>query len=266
LNYITFDIIGDLSFGEPFGCLESGVMHPWVEIMFSSLRDIVFLAALSHLPSPIYKIIMSWVHWFVLEDLEKDRKFSADRVQRRLKHGTARSDFMSPILRRNDEKRGGMTVPEIEASFNILVVAGSETNATLLSGVLYTLSKNVDIKAKLIAELTSTFPTRNHVNIEELANLPYLNAVLEEGLRIYPPSAFNQARVVPQEGAMICGKMVPPGTAVGVATWAASRAETNWTQPEKFLPERWMGDGLPGDDRKSMQPFILGPRGCLGKK
>lgn len=59
----------------------------------------------------------------MLEDLEKDRKFSADRVHGRLQQGTQRNDFMSPILRANNES--GMTIPEIEASFNILVVAGS---------------------------------------------------------------------------------------------------------------------------------------------
>lgn len=128
LNYITFDIIGDLSFGESFGCLQSGVMHPWVAIMFSSPRDIVYLAALSHLPRPIFKVIMHVVSYVMMEDLEKDRKFSADRVHRRLQQGTQRDDFMSPILRAKEEK--GMTIPEIEASFNIIVVAGKHCPST----------------------------------------------------------------------------------------------------------------------------------------
>ncbi len=176
-----------------------------------------------------------------------------------------------------------MTRPEIDSSFNILVVAGtffslhyldlitdkiigSETNATLLSGLLYTLGLHPDITRKLVVELDANFNSPQDLDMTKLANLTYLNAVLEEGLRIYPPSAFNQARVVPAQGGTICGKFVPPGTSVGVATWAASRAVSNWTRPEEFIPERWIGEGLPGDDRKSMQPFLLGPRGCLGKK
>lgn len=144
--------------------------------------------------------------------------------------------------------------------------AGSETNATLLSGVLYTLAMRPEIARKLVAELDANFTSPRQLDMTKLAGLSYLNAVLEEGLRIYPPSAFNQARIVPAQGAVICGKLVPPGTAVGVATWAASRAESNWTRPNEFLPERWIGDGFSGDDRKSMQPFLLGPRVCLGKK
>lgn len=58
----------------------------------------------------------------MMEDLEKDRKFSADKVQRRLELGATRDDFMSAILRKKGEQE--MTRAEIEASFNILVVAG----------------------------------------------------------------------------------------------------------------------------------------------
>ena len=97
-------------------------------------------------------------------------------------------------------------------------------------------------------------------------NLPYLNAVLEESLRVYPPAAFSQARVTPPEGAVICGEAVPGGTSVGVATWAASLSEHNWTEPNAFKPERWLGDGWTGDDQKAMQPFSVGPRNCIGKK
>lgn len=99
LNFTTFDIIGDLALGEPFGCLEAEVMDPWVAIMFSALRDIVWLAALSHLPRIIFQSVMIIIKLFFLGDLQKDKEFSASKVARRLKQGTERSDFMSPILR-----------------------------------------------------------------------------------------------------------------------------------------------------------------------
>lgn len=59
----------------------------------------------------------------MLDDLERDRKFSADRVDRRLKLGATRNDFMSPILRKQGDR--AMSRAEIESSFNILVVAGT---------------------------------------------------------------------------------------------------------------------------------------------
>ena len=97
-------------------------------------------------------------------------------------------------------------------------------------------------------------------------DLPYLNAVLEESLRVYPPSAFAQARTVPPGGAIICGNALPGGTSVGVATLAASLSKENWTDPYTFKPERWLDGGWDGDDNKAMQPFLVGPRNCLGRK
>ncbi|TVY81083.1 Cytochrome P450 monooxygenase aclL [Lachnellula suecica] len=283
LNFVTFDIIGDLASGEPFGCLETGLIHPWVKIMFSSIRDIIYIAALSHLPPPIFKAIMSGISCFMMKDLQADTDFAVERVASRLKKGTTRNDFMSPIIRANDEH--GMSIGEIEASFNILIVAGnfliqvnpnlkrsltgnmqgSETSATLLCGALYNLALHPQILQTLLSELRTKFSSRSQVNMAALQDLPYLNAVLEECLRIYPPSAFNQARVVPPNGSIICGKFVPGGTAVGVASLGASLSSSNWSDAGTFKPERWLGKPLDGDDRRSMQPFILGPRNCLGK-
>lgn len=67
--------------------------------MFSSLRDIVYLAALAHLPRPMFKAIVAFMSHFMLGDLQKDKDFSAKRVAKRLAQGTDRNDFVSPILR-----------------------------------------------------------------------------------------------------------------------------------------------------------------------
>lgn len=115
-------------------------------------------------------------------------------------------------------------------------------------------------------ELISTFPTRQGVNMASVQDLTYLNAVLEESLRVYPPSAFNQARVVPRGGAIICNEYIPEGTAVAVGTLAAFTYPKNWEKPEQFIPERWLGEEWPGDDRRVLQPFLTGPRNCIGKK
>ena len=138
--------------------------------------------------------------------------------------------------------------------------------ATLLNGALFHLLMNDSTLQILLAELHSAFPSRTGVTMAAVNTLPYLNAVLEESLRVYPPSAHSHARIVPRGGATICGMVVPEGTSVGVATLAAHLSESNWKEPLAFKPERWLGEQGAGDDFKAFQPFLVGPRNCIGKK
>lgn len=97
--------------------------------------------------------------------------------------------------------------------------------------------------------------------------LPYLHAVLEESLRIYPPASLALGRIVPHGGSVINGKTIPAGTGVGISAWAASHSEHNFVDPDAFVPERWLGDKrFAKDDKQASQPFSVGGRNCVGKK
>lgn len=97
-----------------------------------------------------------------------------------------------------------------------------------------------------------------------LSQQVYLTAVLEEGLRIFPPVPTTLPRVVP-EPTLICDKFVPKGCSVGINQYACGRG-SNFRDPQKFRPERWLGDPhFENDHRASREPFSVGPRNCLGK-
>lgn len=91
------------------------------------------------------------------------------------------------------------------------MIAGTETTATLLSGVTYFLISNRDKLDKLVAELRTTFHNEYEITVEALARLKYLHACLEEGLRVYPPVPTGLPRVVPPGGAQICERWIPEG-------------------------------------------------------
>ncbi|KAL2007703.1 hypothetical protein VTN00DRAFT_7685 [Thermoascus crustaceus] len=263
-SYVTFDIIGDLSFGEPFNCLEDGRFHPWLTL-FQSIRAQPFLRIVRSYPiiTPIFNMLVKGLKQKRAEHFQ----FGVGKLNRRMQKPTERPDFMSYILRHNDEK--GMTKPEIEATVSILILAGSETTATLLSGCTYYLLKNPDMYRKLVDEIRGTFANEGDINIISIAKLPYLHAVLEESLRIYPPVPSIFPRLVPEGGAVIDNQFVPGGTSVSVAPWSTFHAESNFTEPESFLPERWLDNSsspeFGSDCRDAMQAFSFGPRNCLGK-
>lgn len=144
-NYLTTDIIGELTFGESFGGLEENRMHPWLENLFWCLKTFSFFRELSRYPRVIaYAVIALIVPKRQLKHQRNATVFGAEKARRRMKRGTERSDFMSYILRHNDE-RGSvpedltidkyksdllsrMSENEIATSSITLIVAGSETS------------------------------------------------------------------------------------------------------------------------------------------
>lgn len=160
----------------------------------------------------------------------------------------------------------GMHIEEIRQTCNVFVVAGSETTATLLSGVTYLLLKNPLSYQKLVDEIRQTFGKEEHITITSVNSLKYESAVLEEALRMFPPVAGSQSRLVPQEGHVIAGRFVPGKTLVAVNHWSAYHSSSNFKDPYKFIPERWLGEPeYRNDKRKVLQPFSVGPRNCIGQ-
>lgn len=116
LIYTNFDIIGDLAFAESFDCLRNSDYHPWLTILFDSIRVVTFMRTV--LIYPLFAFLMTWVvPKSMKEKSDQHYQMSKDKVNRRLATKTNRPDFTSCILRYNDERddtRGN----RIECSFS----------------------------------------------------------------------------------------------------------------------------------------------------
>ncbi|KAK8045087.1 hypothetical protein PG993_005111 [Apiospora rasikravindrae] len=264
-NFTTFDIIGDLAFGEPFNCLREAVRHWWIDAVFDLFQDGVFMRAARRFSWPFPRVL-AWL--FVPKKLVKHRMdqfmFTVERVNRRLQLTTDRPDFLSYILNAEGEK--AMSMEETYVCTQVLIVAGSETTATALTGATYLLLENPETLERLTAEIKGRFNAEDEITIQSTAELPYLNAVVHESLRLCPPGPAVFPRVVPQGGRVVCGQFVPGGYTVGVHQLAADRSSHNFVDPESFIPDRWLGDSrFEKDDKAACQPFSYGPRNCIGK-
>lgn len=134
---------------------------------------------------------------------------------------------------------------------------------------MYYLGHNRQALNRLQDELCSKFPSIEAIDSKGLLDCVYLNAVVEEGLRIYSPAgAAHLSRIVPKGGCEISGKFIPEGTRVSVHPWSVLRDPTNFHAPSQFIPERWIqttSEGQRGDKLERSLPFSYGPRGCLGR-
>lgn len=211
-NWTTFDIVGDLTFGESFGCLENTTLHPWVRDMFTAIKGNTMMRIVRHIAGSGHDAATFLPRVMPGKTLQKWRqhlKFTRDKVNRRLNNTSPRPDFMDHILRRPEGK--GLTFPEMLSNSSIFIIAGSETTATLLSGAVYLLLRNPDKMKKLVDELRTSFTNDAMITIESASRLKYLPAVIEESLRMYSPVPEGLPRVVPKGGALIGGKFVPEG-------------------------------------------------------
>lgn len=216
-NWVTFDIIGDLAFGEPFGCLENGATD-WLLKLNQIEEAQMRFRVIQHIPF-LYRYARQIIEIMLPSDAVKGaeghRKLTHDKVSRRVNNNAYRPDFMEHILRQPPGK--GFTFGEMLSNSATLIQAGSETTATLLSGTLFLLLQNPDKMEKLVEELTTSFASDEMMTIENTDRLPYLGAVLEEGLRLYSPAVPGFPRKVPDGGAIIDGGYVSGGVGVSIS-------------------------------------------------
>lgn len=135
-----------------------------------------------------------------------------DRIHQRIDTPTERPDIMTPVLKyRPDSDERVMSVPEIGRTGWILIFAGAETAAGLLTAAVSYLIRKPAKLQKLTRELRSAFNDRESITFRGTVVHPYLDAVLHECLRLVPPVAGPSPRVVDEDGYVICGQVVPKG-------------------------------------------------------
>jgi cytochrome P450 len=185
-SFVGFDLVGDLGFGEPFGCLQNSELHPWISMIFASLGAATLRVSLKFYPS------LSWLFGLtvpksVVQKQTQHWQLSVEKMNRRLNQEEDRPDLVSMIKRDEDGIRG-ITLAELHATASVLIVAGSETTVSVLSGITNYLVKNPEKLNTLTREVRSSFGHEADMSIAALKDLPYLAAVIQEGLRLCNPT------------------------------------------------------------------------------
>ncbi|RFU72210.1 hypothetical protein TARUN_10052 [Trichoderma arundinaceum] len=210
LNFLTFDIIGHLTYSESFHCLDDKGYHPWVLQFFDGVRGESYRRFFSAFP-----FAKEIVTAFNLNDSMKkgnDHKSyivekAAERMHKDDDADKGYRDFMTYMLRKNSDGVLGFTKKEIFATMPLIIGAGSETTAATMSALIFYLGTHPNVYKNLIGEIRSTFAREEDITLKSTRQLKYLHACLEETLRIYPPVNETPPRRCP--GATITERYVP---------------------------------------------------------
>ncbi|KAI5803642.1 cytochrome P450, partial [Geopyxis carbonaria] len=249
------DVVSDVALGESFHSMENEELHFWPASVSKFFYAVNVLDALRFYSAFYYlKRLAGSMKVLSGKTFETRRKLG-----QRLEHSsTDRKDYITVIT----GAKNLLSRDEIVIHSSSLIFGGSETVANALTCSMYCLSKYPTAYQKLATEVRNAFHSAEEITPNTTTKLPYLNAVINETLRIYPPVATGGYRISP--GAMVGGYYVPKGTEIFAAYWALSRSEQYFHNATEFIPDRWI-DAECKDNMRASQPFSMGPRNCVGR-
>ncbi|KAF7689171.1 cytochrome P450 3A30-like isoform X3 [Silurus meridionalis] len=162
------------------------------------------------------------------------------------------------------ETNKGLNDHEILSQSMMFIFAGYETSSSTLSFLFFNLASNPETMKKLQKEIDETFPNQAVVDYDTVMNMDYLDAALNESLRLYPV-ALRLERIC-KKTVEINGLTIPKGTVVMVPIYALHRDPEFWTDPETYNPERFTQENKENIEQYAYMPFGLGPRNCIGMR
>ncbi|MES2808596.1 MAG: cytochrome P450 [Bacteroidota bacterium] len=178
-------------------------------------------------------------------------------VEQRRTDETPRHDLLDMLLNARYEDTGeGMTEEQLISEVLILLFAGHETTGSTISWLLYLIAANPNVLDKLKGTITE-------IDIMDSPRNSYINAIINEGMRLYP-SVWITERVTVKDD-QFGNFSFPAGTSILTYFYGMHRNESDWEDASTFNPERFLtADGAIDKNIKAYYPFGAGPRMCVG--
>jgi cytochrome P450 len=185
-------------------------------------------------------------------------------IRERRRSGGDKGDLLSMLLLAEDADHPGERLSELEVRDQAMTIffAGHETSAHALAWSWWLLASYPEVEEKMHAELRTVLSGRLPT-IADVAQLPYLDCVLRESMRLYPP-AWAIGRIAKVDH-RLGDYHIPAGSTIIISQWVTHRDERHFPEAEKFCPERWTPAFRETLPRYAYFPFGGGPRTCIGE-
>ncbi|KAF2007088.1 cytochrome P450 [Amniculicola lignicola CBS 123094] len=269
-QYFTLDVITKVAYGEAFGYMERDEdVHGYIK---TTEEVVPYLNFLSVWPVANAVLNRSWVKEKLgpgpgdKEGMGKLMSVARQVVGERFgPDAKEKQDMLGAFV------RNGIPQRQIESEVLFQIIAGSDTTATAIRATFLNLLSNPRVLTKLRNEINDAegeVSISSPISNAEAKAMPYLQAVIKEGLRIHPPFTGLLSKKVPPGGDTINGQFVPGGTRIAHCTWGIQRNEIYGEDVEVFRPERWIevdAERLLRMEQTLDLIFGHGRWGCLGK-
>ncbi|KAH7122797.1 cytochrome protein [Dendryphion nanum] len=282
----AFDVIGEITYSERFGFLDHGDdVAGMLAALDNSMVYSTLIGIFPKLHPIMYKIMekipgsgaagRNYLMSFVQRKID-ERKFVQEKqsLQSQVEppaNDTAPQDFLDKMADAQRQNPDKVTPYHVFMMGMSNIVAGSDTTAVSLSSVIYHLITSPQSLSKLRREIEDHGASHTRLTFKESQDMPYLQAVIKEALRLHPATGLPLWRVVPEGGVELGEHWLPAGTNIGINSWVAHYDKSIFGEDAHiFRPERWEEAKIEGGERyKIMEayymPFGLGSRTCLGR-
>ncbi|KAK7975791.1 hypothetical protein PG989_014254 [Apiospora arundinis] len=267
MSWFSFDVMGDVVFGQDFGLIRSKSLHPGIGSrdkalsLLGPLEGAIWIARLGFLLNPILGLAQAWFDMLAFCEEELRR-----RIQRA--ESPSKPDMASFFLQEHHRNSEIMDKQSrdylLSGTIVSAVVAGSDTTRAALVALCWFLAKYPIHAERVLSEIGGDG------NIDAM---PHLNGVINEVLRLAPPAMTGNSRITGPRGLEIDGIFIPPFTKVTAPKYPIMRMESAFMFPDDFVPERWYSRPELILDERAFSPFgfgikltlALGNRLCVGK-
>ncbi|XP_036165810.1 cytochrome P450 3A12-like isoform X1 [Myotis myotis] len=267
----SMDVITGTSFGVNIDSLNNP-QDPFVEnikklLKFNFLDPFFFCLTLFPFLGPVFEAFNIFMFPKSVTDFFKKsvKRMKENRLQDKQKH---RVDLLQLMINSQNSKETdshkALTDLELVAQSIIFLFAGYETTSSSLSFLMYLLATHPDVQQKLHKEIDATFPNKATPTYDALAQMEYLDMVMNESLRLFPIA--GRLERLCKKDVEINGVFIPKGTVVMVPTFILHLDPTYWTEPEEFRPERFSKENKDRINPYIYTPFGSGPRNCIGMR
>ncbi|MBD6619931.1 cytochrome P450 [Komarekiella sp. 'clone 1'] len=255
MSDITLEIILEVVFG-----VSPGVRYQQLKTQLSSLLEDVtkpWYSSLFFFPI-LQQDFGAWSPWgsFLRRRQQIDKLIYAEIHERRWQND-AGTDILSLLMSARDENGQQMTDQELRDQLVSLLLLGYETTAGVLAWLFHLIHSHPEVENQLIQELNTLDQTTNP---EAITQLPYLTAVCQETLRIYPIALICTPRMV-KDVVEIMGNKFTSGTILVPCIYLAHRRVETYPEADQFRPERFLNQKFSPHE---YLPFGGGYRGCIG--
>ncbi|KAF4979782.1 hypothetical protein FZEAL_4086 [Fusarium zealandicum] len=283
LQYYAFDVIGELTFSKRLGFVERGCdIDNIIQDLEGFLNYVSWIGQIPFLDNLFIK--NPFKIWMAKNGLLKSSAPVAEFARKHLDERqeeeesgvtkTKRRDFLNRFKEARAKDPDFITEQLVLALTVANMFAGSDTTGITMRAVFYFLLRDPPKMQKLIDELTEESKAGRFsrddglVQWEEVRNLPYLSAVINESLRCHPAVGLTLERIVPPKGVAVAGQFLPGGTIAGCSAWVIHQdVGVFGSDAAKFRPERWI-EASPEQQQKMnscLFSFGAGARTCVGK-